>query len=190
MSRISSALFWRGCYRLARPGWVTVPGLLTNALIVYAAGRIIIPRTRSHRGESARETLFFIYSHCHRDGDQPDLAGRPKARSCADAYAEDLEANLRQRADEAVRSAEAMRETLNSVREQARLLDLAYDAILLIRPDRRDSLLESWSGADVRLDPEEALGKRSARSAANRLCDSTGGDPAAGGRHRVTGKAS
>src|SRR5262245_31285698 len=44
--------------------------------------------------------------------------------------AADLEIRVRERTEDAVRAAEAMREALVSVQEQAQLLDLAYDGIL------------------------------------------------------------
>ena len=73
--------------------------------------------------------------------------------------AEELEQRVKERTEEAVRSAEAMREAMESMREQAQLLDLAYDSILSMD---LGGIIRFWNHGAEKMygwTREEALGK-------------------------------
>ena len=135
-----------------------VPGLLTNVLIVYVSARLLIPRPITPR-RSSREALYFIVATIVGLAISRISQNVRKREAALMHTAEDLEASLRERADEAVRSAEAMQEAMKNMREQTRLLDLAHDAIFSLDPggnilfwNRGAEQMYGWTR-------EEAMGK-------------------------------
>ena len=135
-----------------------VPGLLTNVLIVYVSARLLIPRPITPR-RSSREALYFIVATIVGLAISRISQNVRKREAALMHTAEDLEASLRERADEAVRSAEAMQEAMKNMREQTRLLDLAHDAIFSLDPGGNILFWNRGAEQMYRWTREEAMGK-------------------------------
>jgi len=133
------------------------PGLIVCLMTFLVLPRVMGTSTRTIREDAIR---FLIASIICLLISRLGQISRRREADLRQAAAE-LEIRVRERTEDAVRAADAMRQALVSVKEQAQLLDLTYDAILSLDLDHT---IRFWNqGAELMYgySREEAVGRKS-----------------------------
>ena len=133
------------------------PGLLVCVLIIIVLPRAIGTSNRSLGNDAVRSLMTGVICVLISRLGQTSRRREAELRHAA----AELEIRVRERTEEAVRAANAAREALVSVQEQAELLDLTYDAILSLD---LDYTIRFWNKGAERMygyTREEAKGQKS-----------------------------